>query len=364
MIPIAKPYITDEEIEAVVRVLRSGRITRGEETRLFEEEFARYVGVKHAVAVSNGTVALELALKALGIGVGDEVIVPDLTFIATANAVLNVGAKPVFADVREDTYTIDPDSILELVNPRTKAIIPVHLYGHPADMDEIMEIAEDYKLYVIEDAAQAHGAEVRGVKVGSIGHVGCFSFYATKNMTMGEGGALTTNIDWVCEKLRLMRCHGEVERYLSVTLGGNYNITEMQAAIGRVQLRRLDEMNNARIRNAEYLTTKLSSVSGIKTPIVKSGFKHVFHLYVIRVMEGRDELLEHLRRNGVGAAIHYPRPIHEQPLYKALGYPESINPIARELSRQLLSLPVHPLLSRSDLDYIAGLIREFMENKR
>ncbi len=364
MIPIAFPLIGDEEVNAVVRVLRSGRITRGEETRLFEEEFARYVGARYAVAVCNGTVALELALRALGVGAGDEVIVPDLTFIATANAVLNVGAKPVFADVDEKTYTIDPDSVMGVVTGRTKAIIPVHLFGHPADMDAIMEIAEDHRLYVIEDAAQAHGAEIRGVKVGSIGHVGCFSFYATKNMTMGEGGAVTTSLEWVNEKLRLLRTHGETSRYLSVTVGGNYNITEMQAAIGRVQLRKLDEMNKKRIMNAEYLTSQLKKISSVITPTVKPGFKHVFHLYVIRVEESvRDKLLEHLRAKGIGAVIHYPLPLHEQPLYRALGYPSNINPVARMLSKQLLSLPVHPALTKEDLDRIVEAVTSFFNEQ-
>ncbi len=364
MIPIAFPLIGDEEVNAVVRVLRSGRITRGEETRLFEEEFARYIGARYAIAVCNGTVALELALRALGVGAGDEVIVPDLTFIATANAVLNVGAKPVFADVDEKTYTINPDSVMEVLTGRTKAIIPVHLFGHPADMDAIMEIAEDHKLYVIEDAAQAHGAEIRGVKVGSIGHAGCFSFYATKNMTMGEGGAVTTSLEWVNEKLRLLRTHGEASRYLSVTVGGNYNITEMQAAIGRVQLRKLDEMNKKRIMNAEYLTSQLKRISGVTTPTVRQGFKHVFHLYVIRVEENvRDKLLEHLRERGIGAAIHYPLPLHEQPLYRALGYPSNINPVARTLSKQLLSLPVHPALTKEDLDRIIEAINSFFNEQ-
>jgi perosamine synthetase len=361
-IPISKPIIENEEIEAVVNVLKSGMLTRGKETENFEKEFASYIGAKYSVSVMNGTIALEAALKALGIKSGDEVIVPDFTFIATANAVVNVGARPVFADIDEKTYCIDPESANELITGRTRAIIPVHLFGHPANMDAINEIAEDNRLLVLEDSAQAHGAEIKGTKVGSLGHASAFSLYATKNMMTGEGGMVTTSIDSVYELLLKLRKHGEAKRYLSDMIGGNLFMTEMQAALGRVQLKKLDRWNENRRSNAEFYKKKLSSVKEITLPTEQPGYKHVYHQFVIRVPEkDRDKLIEHLNKKGIGTAIHYPYPLHDHPVYRAMGYPETLNPVAKQVAKEVLSIPVHPLLSKEDLEYITTSILEYFE---
>ncbi len=359
-IKITEPVIGEEEIEKVVEVLRSKWLVHGPVVEEFEQKFAEYIGVDHAIAVANGTIALQLILESLGIGSGDEVIVPDFTFIATANTVLMRGAKPVFADIELETYTIDVDDVLEKITPKTRAIIAVHLYGHPANMRALREIANDYKLYLIEDAAQAHGAEIDSVKVGSIGDAAAFSLYATKNMTTGEGGIITTNIGWIAERIRLLRNHGQVRKYYHITLGGNYRLTSIQAAIGLVQLSKLDKLNEKRNYNAQYLTTRLSKIEGIRTPKVKPGYKHVWHQYVIWIEDAfpytRDELRDKLSEYGVSTAIHYPIPLHLQPLYRALGYPENICPNSIDASRHVLSLPVHPLLSKEDLDYIVETI--------
>lgn len=364
-IPIVRPFISDEEIEAVVRILKSGMLAQGEEVKLFEEEFARYIGVKYAVAVANGTAALDIALKALGIGPGDEVITTPFTFIATANAILYQGAKPIFADIDLRTYNLDPNKVLEKITNKTKAIIVVHLYGQPADMKAFKEIAEDYKLLLIEDAAQAHGAEFEGRKVGGIGDVGVTSFYATKNMTTGEGGMITTNDDEVARKARLFRDHGQVRKYVHEVLGWNLRMTNIVAALGRIQLRRLDELNKIRARNAEKLTRGLQGVKGITLPYVDPRVKHVWHQYVIRVEQdfplSRDELAEYLREKSIETAVHYPIPIHHQPLYKRLGYTQDECPNAIEASKRVLSLPVHPLLSDEDIEYIVNAIREVSE---
>ena len=361
-IPIARPYITDEEIEAVIRVLKSGILAQGSEVHAFEKEFAEYLGVKHAVAVANGTVGLDLALKAINIREWHEVVTTPFTFIATANAILYQGAKPVFADIDPKTYNIDPNSVLEVITPRTKAIIIVHLYGQPADMKTFREIANDYKLLLIEDCAQSHGATFMGRKVGGFGEIAIFSFYATKNMTTGEGGMVVTNDDKIAEKIRILRDQGQIAKYVHEELGYNYRMTNIQAAIGRVQLRKLEEMNNKRIENAQYLTSHLSGIKGIIPPYVDPRVKHVFHQYVIRVSDEfpltRDKLAEKLREKGVETAVHYPIPVHRQPLYRRLGYPQNICPNAIEASQRVLSLPVHPLLNREDLDYIVSAIKE------
>ncbi|MEM0355072.1 MAG: DegT/DnrJ/EryC1/StrS family aminotransferase [Desulfurococcaceae archaeon] len=364
-IPIAKPIIDNEEVEAVKNVLLSGELAEGREVALFEKEFAEYIGVKHALAVVNGTAALDLALKALGIREGDEVITTPFTFIATANAILYQGAKPVFADIDIRTYNIDPNDVLEKITGRTKAIIVVHLYGQPADMKPLLDIARDHKLMLIEDAAQAHGAEYMGRKVGSIGDVAIFSFYATKNMTSGEGGVITTNDDEIARKIRIMRNHGQVSKYVHEFLGWNYRMTNIAAAIARVQLRKLDYLNRIRERNAAKLTSGLNGLPYIETPYVMPGVKHVWHQYVIRVKENsplsRDQLREKLLVKGIETAVHYPIPIHQQPLYRKLGYPQNICLNAVIASRSVLSLPVHPALTENDLDYIISSVREVFE---
>lgn len=363
-IPIAKPMIEEDEIRAVVEVLRSGMLAQGKEVEFFEQEFANYIGVKHAIAVANGTLALDTALKAIGIKPGDEVITTAFTFIATANAILYQGARPVFADIDPKTYNLDPNDVLEKITSKTKAVIVVHLYGQPADMKAFKEIAEDHKLILVEDCAQAHGAEFEGMKVGSLGHVGIFSFYPTKNITTGEGGIITTNDDEVSRKSRLIRDHGQARKYVHEELGYNYRMTNIAAAIGRVQLKKLDLLNEKRIKNATYLTKNLANVRGIVTPYVDPRVKHVYHQYVIRVENdfplNRDELAARLEEKGVDVAVHYPLPVHQQPFYKRLGYPQHICPNAIIASRKVLSLPVHPLLTTEDLDYVVSTIKELI----
>lgn len=361
-VSIAKPLMGEEELEAIRKVLESGMIAHGPEVESFEREFAEYIGVEHAVTVANGTAALDLLLKAYAVGPGDEVVTTPFTFVATANAVLYQGAKPVFADINPRTYNIDPNSVLEAITPRTKAIIVVHLYGQPADMKALMEIAEDHKLLLIEDAAQAHGAEFEGKKAGSLGDAAIFSFYATKNMTTGEGGMVTTNDRRIADRVKLLRDHGQAEKYLHVELGYNLRMTSIQAAIGRVQLRKLDRFNEMRRRNAKLLTEGISSIRGLTPPYEDPRVKHVYHQYVVRVEDGfpltRDELKEFLSEKGIGTAVHYPIPVFLQPLYRRLGYPSNICSNSIEASRRVLSLPVHPALTEQQLRHVIECLKE------
>ncbi|MDD5022720.1 MAG: DegT/DnrJ/EryC1/StrS family aminotransferase [Candidatus ainarchaeum sp.] len=361
MIPIAKPVFGEEEKNNILKVLDSGMLAQGEWVKNFEDEFSKYIEVSNSIAVCNGTAALDLALKSIGIKEGDEVIVPDFTFIASANSVLFQNAKPVFADVYSDTFNINPEEINEKITPKTRAVMVVHLFGQSVDLKPILEICEDKNLVLIEDAAQAHGAEYNNKKVGSFG-IGTFSFYPTKNMTSGEGGMITTNDEKTAKKLKLLRDHGQSEKYLHTELGYNLRLTNLGASIGLAQLKKLDSFNNKRIENAEYLTKEISKIKGLTPPKVLENTKHVFHQYVIKVENEfslkRDELQVYLREKGVGSAVHYPIPIHLQPLYKNLGYPENICPITQELANKVLSLPVHPSLSKEDLDYIIKVLRE------
>ncbi len=358
MIPIARPMIGDEEIELVSEVLRSGKIAQGKFVEEFERRFAEYVGTDYAVAVCNGTVALDLALKALDIRSGDEVIVPSFTFISSANCILFQGARPVFADIDERTFNIDPDDVLEKITKKTKAIIGVHLFGHPFDLKAIMEICEDHKLFLIEDCAQAHGAEYRGKRVGSFG-IGCFSFYPTKNMTTCEGGMITTDDRRIAEMCRLLRNHGEESKYNHVILGYNYRMTEVQAVIGIVQLKKLDYMNEIRRRNARFFNERIR-VRGLIKPFEAREVKHVYNQYVLRVTEefplSRDEFVEYLKKRGIGCAVHYPKPVYKQPLYINLGYNDVRCDVAERVSKEVLSIPVHPALSDEDLRYIVDSI--------
>ncbi|MBO8175307.1 MAG: DegT/DnrJ/EryC1/StrS family aminotransferase [Thermococcus sp.] len=361
-IPIAKPLIGDEEINAVVQVLKSGMLAYGDVVKAFEKEFAEYLRAKYGVATCNGTTALDVALKALKIKGGDEVITTPFTFIASANSILFQGAKPVFADIDPKTFNLDPNDVLEKINNKTKAILVVHLYGQPADMRAFKEIAEDYKLYLIEDCAQAHGAEFEGQKVGTFGDIAAFSFYPTKNMTTGEGGMIITNNDELARRAKLLINHGQTKKYYHEELGYNYKMTNIAAAIGRAQLKKLDEWNGKRIENAKLLTEGISKIEGLTPPYIDSRVKHVFHQYVIRVEDEfpltRNELMENLREKGIGTAIHYPIPIHWQPLYQKLGYPKDCCPNAIEASRRVLSLPVHPAVSREDIAYIIQTLKE------
>lgn len=360
MILVAKPQIDEAEIEAVSEVLRSGIIAQGQRVADFEQAFAEYNGVDHAVAVNSGTAALHAALLAHGIGKGDEVITSPFSFVATANSVLFTGATPVFADIEPEAFILDPGLVAEKITPRTKAIMPVHLYGHPADMDAMRDLAEDKHLLLIEDACQSHGATFRGKMVGSFG-TGAFSFYPTKNMTTSEGGMLTTNSREVAEKARMIRAHGSAQRYLHEMLGFNLRMTDICAAIGLVQLQKLEGYTAKRQQNAEKLTKGLQGAENIVCPTVKEGCSHVFHQYTIRT-EKRDDLAAYLNSKGIGTGIHYPIPIHRQPYYQELGYTDSM-PISEKASREVLSLPVHPQLAEGDLDLIINTINEWSGNR-
>ena len=356
MIPIAKPLIGEAEVDAVSSVLRSGMIAQGPKVVEFEEAFARYTGVEHAIAVNSGTAALHVSLLANGIGQGDEVITSSFSFIATGNSILATGARPVFADIRPDTFNIDPDSILEKITPKTRAIMPVHLYGQSADMQAIMEIAEDHDLAVIEDACQAHGAGLNGKRVGSFG-TGAFSFYPTKNMTTSEGGMITTDDVQVAEKARMIRAHGSKQRYMHELMGYNYRMTDIAAAIGLVQLGRIEEFNSARQKNASVLSDGLRDLDYITTPVVREGCEHVYHQYTVRT-ENRDTLADYLKDNGVGCGIYYPIPIHQQPLYRDLSYTDDL-PETEKAAGEVLSLPVHPALDEKDIEYIITTIKNW-----
>ena len=284
MIPVAKPLIGAEEQASVAEVLASGMLAQGSKVRRFEEQFAEWCGVHHAVAVSSGTAALHLALLAMGVGRGDEVITSPFSFVASANCALFVDAKPVFADIEADTYCIDAAEVRRRITPQTKALIVVHLYGQPCNMDEVAEIVREHGLLLIEDACQAHGAEWHGRKVGGAG-VGCFSFYPTKNMTTGEGGMITTDDAEIARDARLLREHGAAVRYVHEKLGYNQRMTDIQAAIGIVQLGRLEGWNQRRQQNAAYLTERLSAVPGVTPPAVRPGATHVFHQYTVRAQD-------------------------------------------------------------------------------
>lgn len=359
MIPIAKPHIGEEEKNAVVKVLKSGVIAEGTKVLEFEKAFAQFLGVKYSIAVNSGTAALHVAMLAHGIGAGDEVITSPFTFIATANSVLFTGAKPVFADIEEDTFNIDPDKILEKITPRTKAVLPVHLFGHPADMRAVSEIAEDHNLTIIEDACQAHAAKFDGRYAGTFG-AGTFSFYPTKNMTTGEGGIITTSDPQIYEHAKLLKSHGSKQRYLHEILGYNFRMTDIAAAIGIEQLKKLEMFTSARQKNAAYLNSGLTDIPGIVTPRTRRDCEHVFHQYTIRVTEecrvDRDALVKVLNENGVGTGIYYPQPVHRQPLYMELGYTDSL-PVAERMSQEVVSLPVHPAVTEEDLDFIIKTIR-------
>ncbi|HET8686935.1 MAG TPA: DegT/DnrJ/EryC1/StrS family aminotransferase [Methanosarcina sp.] len=356
MIPIAKPMLGKEEIDAVTEVLSSGMIAQGPKVEEFELAFSEYAGCDYAAAVNSGTAALHIALLAHGVGKGDEVITSPFSFIATANSVLYTGAKPVFADIEPDTYNIDPEKIQERITPKTKAILPVHLYGHPADMKAIMEIATDNKLIVIEDACQSHGAECLGKKVGSFG-TGAFSFYPTKNMTTSEGGMLTTDEKEIAEKAKTIRAHGSKVRYLHEMLGFNLRMTDIAAAIGLVQLGKLKGFNATRQKNSEILSAGLKGIIGIVPPVTKANCTHVFHQYTIKA-EKRDQLAAFLKEKEIGTGVHYPISIHKQPVYMDLGYRDSL-PISEKTTEEVLSLPVHPALSRNDLQEIVEATKEF-----
>ena len=356
MIPISKPDIGAAEEAAVLDVLRSGMLAMGRRTVAFEEAWAAYCGVRHAVLMSNGTVAQEAILNALGIGPGDEVITVSFSFNATVSAILRAGARPVFVDIREDDFCMDPALVEAAITPRTKAIMPVHLYGLMADMDALADIARRHGLTIIEDAAQAHGASYRGRKAGQFGPA-MFSLYATKNLMTGEGGFATTDDDEVVDRLRLFRNHGMRVRYYHEELGTNYKPTDLAAAIGLAQLERLDERTDRRRANAAYLTANLGG--DYLVPAVPEGRDHVWHQYVVRFPGERQAVIDGLTERGIGTLIYYPVPIHKQAYLQAFvpGAAELDLPVTDRLSDEVLAIPVHPRLSEADLAEIVAAVR-------
>jgi len=356
MINIARPMIGEEEKAAVMAVLESGQLAQGSVVADFERAFADYCGVRHAIATSNGTTALHVALLAHEIGPGDEVITSPFTFIASANTVLYTGARPVFVDIDPVSFNVNVDLLEEAITPRTKAIMPVHLFGNLSEMSRIMEIAQEHGLAVIEDAAQAHGAEEGGKKAGSWG-TGCFSFYPTKNITTGEGGIVITDDDQVADRAKLIRSHGMRKRYYHETMGFNFRMTNIHAAIGMAQMPKLECFNERRIANAAYLSAHLPQ-DRFQVPTVRTGTRHVFHQYTVRVLPpyDRDNVREQLAASGVGSEVYYPVPVHKQQVYLDLGYGGQSFPEAEKAAAQVLSLPIHPGLSQADLETIVAAV--------
>jgi dTDP-4-amino-4,6-dideoxygalactose transaminase len=357
MIPISKPDIGPAEEAAVLEVLRSGMLAMGKRTAEFEAAWADYCGVGHAVMMCNGTVAQEAVLHALGIGPGDEVITVSFSFNATVSVILRAGATPVFVDIREDDFCMDPAQVEAAITPRTKAIMPVHLYGLMADMDPLVDIAARHDLVIIEDAAQAHGAAYRGRRAGQFGPA-MFSLYATKNLMTGEGGFATTDDSGVADRLRLFRNHGMKVRYYHDELGTNYKPTDLAAAIGLAQLAHLDERTALRRRNAAYLTGQLAA--DYLTPTVPEGRDHVWHQYVMRFPGERQQVIDGLTERGIGTLIYYPVPIHKQAYLQSFvpGAAELALPVTDRLSNEVLAIPVHPRLTAEDLAAIVAAIRD------
>ena len=380
MIKLAHPIIEEDEKRAVIEALESGQLAQGPRVVAFEHAFAAYTGTNHAVAVANGTAALHLALLAHGIGAGrsagfqlashpepptsnlqpptDQVIVPAFSFAASANTVLLAGARPVFVDARDNDFGIYVTAIEAAITPRTRAIIAVHLYGQMCDIDAVAAICRRHNLVLIEDAAQAVGASMRGRRAGSVG-TGCFSFYATKNLTTGEGGMITTNDESVATRASVLRSQGEPTRYVTEELGYNYRMTEMAAALGHAQLPKLDARNDVRRANAARLNELLAGNELIVTARELPDRRHVWHQYTVRIPAGRDaraRLQASLRDRGIESATFYPTPIHRQPLYQRLGYGDAEMPVAQRLADEALSLPVHPALSPADVEAIAAAV--------
>jgi dTDP-4-amino-4,6-dideoxygalactose transaminase len=352
--------IRPEVDAAVARVFSSTAFVNGEDVRLLEREFAEFCGAGHACALANGTDALHLALRAYGVGPGDEVVTVADTFIATGEAVLLAGGRPVFVDVEPATHTMDPAKLEAAITPRTKVILPVHLYGHPADTTAIGEIARRHGLPVLEDAAQAHGAEWRGVRAGALGHAACFSFYPTKNLgAAGDAGMVTSSDEGFVARVRQIANHGAGgHRYDNVVLGTNSRLDSLQAAILRVKLRHLERWNAERAERAAAYTAALAGVPGIVVPREREGARSAWHLYTIRAKE-RDALAEHLRVRGIGTAIHYPRPIHLQGSMAPLGGKAGDLPVSEQLSREVLCLPLYAELPLEDVRRVADEVRAF-----
>jgi perosamine synthetase len=363
LIPINRPQIGEEEVEAVVKVLRSGFLTQGlgEGPRVtqFEKNFAKFASVEHAIAVNTGTAALHLAVVASGVKHGDEVILPSFTFVATAEAVVMAGGKPVFTDIDPETYNISPAEIEKATTRKTKAIVPVDLYGLPADIKPIREIAVRHGLAVVEDAAQAHGATYAGKTAGFFADVACWSLYASKNMTTGEGGVITTCNDEMAEAMRLMRTHGEKAKYASLMLGYNYRMSEIQAAIGLVQLEKLPAFVARRRENAGRLTKILAKTEKLQLPQEPKGREHSWYLYTVRLKNAtendRNRIVAELRKRDIGAEVYYPNPVHLMPYYRR-SFGRRKLPETEKTAKEVFSLPIHPSITEQEVDYIGNTL--------
>jgi len=368
IIRINQPIIGKEEIDGVTEVLKSGILTEksgmGPRVLDFEKEFARYVGARQAVAVTSGTAALHASLLVAGVKQGDEVVVPSFTFHSTAEVVLLCGAQPVFADIDPESYTVTADTIEGVLTTNTKVIMPVHLYGLPADLDPIRKLARDRGITLIEDAAQAHGAEYNGSKIGSIGDMTCFSFYAGKNMTTGEGGMVTTNDDDYSDKLRMIRTHGEQRPYWPISIGNNYRMNEILAAIGLAQLKKLPSFLERRRKNAQFLSERLGVLGKVIAPKEPEGRKHAWYVYTLRLRGAnagkRNKAIEKLRSKNIEAAVYYESPLHMLPLYREFSTTRRPLPETEKACRQVFSVPVHPKLDDSDLGYIFETLKRVL----
>ncbi len=358
MINIAKPQLSEEEVRAVTDVLLSGKLAQGEKVAEFEKAFAAFTGARHAVAVGNGTQALHAALLASGVQTSDDVITTPFSFISSATTIVHCGGRPVFTDIDPRTFNINVNAIEELITPRTKAIMPVHLFGLPADLDELRKICDENGLALIQDSCQAHGASINGKPIATYGDVSTFSFYPTKNMTTGEGGAVVTDDDAIAEHVRLLRHQGQKSRYEYAHVGYNYRMTEMAAAIGTLQLRKLPEWNNKRINNAKFFDEALAGNDKITTPLVPEGYGHVYHQYTIRV-QNRDEVGKQMAENGVGTGIYYPRGLHQ--LGPLAGYCDRSMPNTEKAANEVLSLPVHPALTDEELATVVEVTKKAVE---
>jgi perosamine synthetase len=361
VIPINRPWLGEEEKQEVLRVLEEGALTTaasdgGRRVRDFEKALAIYLGSKHVIAVNSGTAALHAALLASGIGPGDEVILPAFTFVATANAVVASGAKPVFVDIKKDDYTIDVRDIKQKITRRTKAVIPVHLYGHPCD-EEVIELAEKRSLAVVEDACQSLGSTIRGRQTGTLGETGCFSLYASKVLTAGEGGAIATNDSRLAERLKMIRNHGMIKGYDTRVFGLNLRLPEISAAIARAQMSKLDSMLEARRRNAEHLSRILSDVKGISLPMESKVRRFNWYLYTIAFAnsKARGDAKAALEKAGIGAAVYYDPPVHKTPYYLKAA-PKTRLPTTEWYSKRVLSLPVHPGVGSPDVERMAQVL--------
>lgn len=351
-IRLARPDLDERELQAISAVFRSGILTDGPVTAAFEDAFAALHEVDHAVAFANGTVALAGIYLGLDIGPGDEVIVPSMTFISTATSVLHVGATPVFADIDPDTFNLDPTDVAQRITPATRAIVAVHYGGQPADLDGLAAVAEEAGVLLIEDAAEAHGATFRGRPVGGFGRAAMFSFTPTKNITTGEGGMVTTDDGELARRLRLLRNHGIDEPGGHALVGYNWRLTEMQAAIGTVQLTKLPGILERKRAHARRLTEQLEPIPGVVAPIVRPECGHVFMLYTLLVDRGRDELLAALREQQIEAKVYFP-PAHRQPIFASYG---TDLPVTEDVAPRMLSVPIHAQLDPRDIDVIAAAI--------